>query len=100
MPASSARTPSEPVEDPDPNQEDLQVPAGGPAQSDPYREAVLTPLRSGMSLERKELITEARAVLGFSRTGPKLQEALGAAIDALAAEGIIGHGSSGFRLRG
>lgn len=99
-PASSAQTPPEPFEDPDPYQEDPQMPASSLAQADPYRKAVLTLLQSGMSLERKELIKEARALLGFSRTGPKLQEALGAAIDALAAEGIIGHGSSGFRLRG
>jgi hypothetical protein len=57
-------------------------------------------LRSGNSLERRELMNEARALLGFSRTGPKLQDAIGAAIDSLLAEGVIGHGSAGFRLRG
>lgn len=67
--------------------------------SSAYRDAVVALLRSGESLERRELINQVRSLLGFSRTGPRLQEAIGAAIDSLLTEGVIGHGSSGFRLR-
>jgi very-short-patch-repair endonuclease len=64
-----------------------------------YREAVLAVLRTGDGLPRRELTSEVCGLLGFSRTGPRLEEAVGAALDALIAEGAIGEGSTGVRLR-
>jgi very-short-patch-repair endonuclease len=64
-----------------------------------YREATLRVLRATGGLPRKELVARVRALLGFSRTGARLEEAAGAAIDALLAEGIAGEGSTGIRLR-
>ncbi|HLL83071.1 MAG TPA: DUF3320 domain-containing protein, partial [Longimicrobium sp.] len=64
-----------------------------------YREAVLAVLRTGDGLPRRELASEVCGLLGFSRTGPRLEEAVGAALDALLAEGAIGEGSTGVRLR-
>jgi very-short-patch-repair endonuclease len=64
-----------------------------------YREAILAVLRTGDGLPRRELASEVCGLLGFSRTGPRLEEAVGAALDALLAEGTIGEGSTGVRLR-
>jgi very-short-patch-repair endonuclease len=65
-----------------------------------YREAVLAVLRPGISLDRKALTNEVRALFGFNRTGPRLQEAIGAAIDGLLRDEVVGEGSAGIRLRG
>ena len=64
-----------------------------------YREAVLAVLASGHGFSRAQLINEVRAMLGFSRTGAALDEAIGAAIDGLMAEGRLGEASTGIRLR-
>lgn len=64
-----------------------------------YREAVTRVLRATGGLPRKELTAQVRALFGFSRTGAKLEEAIGAVIDALLAEGAAGEGSTGVRLR-
>jgi hypothetical protein len=64
-----------------------------------YREAILAVLRTRDGLPRRELASEVCGLLGFSRTGPRLEEAVGAALDALLAEGTIGEGSTGVRLR-
>jgi very-short-patch-repair endonuclease len=68
---------------------------------DEYREAALRVMRAlgGGGLPRKEVINRIRGVLGFRRTGPRLEAAIGAALDALLAEGILGEGSTGLRLR-
>ena len=52
------------------------------------------------TMPREELAAEVRAVFGFSRLGPVLEEAIGSAIDALLASGVIGEGGSGVTLRG
>ncbi|HZF07484.1 MAG TPA: DUF4011 domain-containing protein [Thermoanaerobaculia bacterium] len=62
------------------------------------RAAVLLVLRAG-GLERKELINQVRTLFGFHRTGSKLQAAIGAVVDTLLADGTLGEGSSGVRLR-
>jgi very-short-patch-repair endonuclease len=64
-----------------------------------YAEAILAVLGTGFGFSRPQLIQEVRAVLGFSRTGANLDEAIGAAIDHLIQEGKLGEGSSGIRLR-
>jgi hypothetical protein len=64
-----------------------------------YREAVLAVLRTGDGLPRRELASAVCGLLGFSRTGPRLEEAVGPVLDALLAEGTIGEGSTGVRLR-
>ena len=64
-----------------------------------YAEAVLAVLGTGFAFPRPQLIQEARSVLGFSRTGSQLNEALNGAIDDLLLAGRIGEGSTGIRLR-
>lgn len=65
-----------------------------------YREAVLTVLRAGDGLDRNALTKAVRALLGFSRTGPALEEAIRKTTDVLLAEEVLGEGSTGIRLRG
>src|SRR5207237_6722332 len=65
-----------------------------------YREAVLMVLRAGDGLDRSALTKAVRALLGFNRTGPALEDAIRTAIDALLAEEVLGEGSTGVRLRG
>jgi len=55
-------------------------------------------LRGGRSVGRDALMTGARALLGFERTGATLSAALETAIDRLLASGAIGEGSDGYRL--
>ncbi len=62
-------------------------------------EAILQVLRAGQGFTRQELINEARAVFGFSRTGPALQQAIDSAIDNLLAKDSVGEGSLGIALR-
>lgn len=64
-----------------------------------YREAILMVLRAGNGLERKNLINTVRSLFGFSRTGTTLDAAIGAAIDQLLSEQILGEGSAGVSLR-
>jgi very-short-patch-repair endonuclease len=64
-----------------------------------YAEAILAVLGTGFGFSRPQLIQEVRSVLGFSRTGALLDEAIGTAIDHLIGEGKLGDGSKGIRLR-
>jgi very-short-patch-repair endonuclease len=64
-----------------------------------YRAAVMMVLESGHGFMRPALVTEVRSVLGFGRTSAALDEAIGAVIDAMLAEGTLGEGSTGVRLR-
>jgi very-short-patch-repair endonuclease len=64
-----------------------------------YRAAVMMVLRDGHSFARPALVTEVRSVLGFARTGAALDEAIGSALDAMLADGVLGEGSTGVRLR-
>ena len=56
-------------------------------------------LAGGHAFSRAQLTTEVRAMLGYARTGAALDEAIGAALDALLAAGVVGEGSVGVRLR-
>ena len=64
-----------------------------------YRAAIMMVLASGRGFARPALVTEVRSVLGFARTSAALDEAIGFALDALLAEGALGEGSTGVRLR-
>ena len=64
-----------------------------------YRAAVIAVLGGGRAFLRPALVNEARALLGFARTGPALDDAIGATVAALLAEGVLGEGSTGVRLR-
>ncbi|HEY4565080.1 MAG TPA: DUF3320 domain-containing protein, partial [Thermoanaerobaculia bacterium] len=55
-----------------------------------YAEAILAVLGTGFGFSRPQLIQEVRSVLGFNRTGPLLEEAIGAVIDDLTREGKLG----------
>jgi len=75
---------------------------GIPAERIPpeeYREAAIQVLRATGPTPRKELTNRVRALLGFSRTGPRLEESIGAALDVLLAEGTAGEASTGIALR-
>ena len=64
-----------------------------------YRAAVTMVLQGGRGFARPALVTEVRSVLGFARTGAALDEAIGLVLDAMLAEGVLGEGSTGVRLR-
>jgi len=64
-----------------------------------YRAAVHLVLQAGQSFARPALVNEVRSVLGFARTGAALDEAIGDVLDAMLADGELGEGSTGVRLR-
>ena len=64
-----------------------------------YRAAVELVLRGGRAFARPALVNEVRSVLGFARTGAALDEAIGAVLDTMVADGVLGEGSTGVRLR-
>jgi very-short-patch-repair endonuclease len=65
-----------------------------------YVEAVKLVLADGRAFQRQTLISETRAVMGYNRTGPVLEEAIGNVIDALVVQGLLGEASAGLTLRG
>jgi very-short-patch-repair endonuclease len=64
-----------------------------------YRAAVMMVLEAGGGFARPALVTEVRSVLGFARTGAALDEAISLVLDGMLADGILGEGSTGVRLR-
>ncbi|HKR13311.1 MAG TPA: DUF4011 domain-containing protein [Pyrinomonadaceae bacterium] len=64
-----------------------------------YQEALIAILSKGHTFARDQLISEVRSVFGFNRTGPVLEEAIGAAIDNLLRNNKLGEGSTGIGLR-
>jgi hypothetical protein len=76
----------------------LRMPADRIAPEE-FRAAVRAVLAGGHGFARGQLTTEVRSVLGFARTGAALDEAIGAAVDAMLAAGELGEGSAGLRLR-
>ena len=56
-------------------------------------------LGEGHGFSREELVVEVRGVLGFSRTGALLDEAIRSVIDSMVAANELGEGSTGVRLR-
>jgi very-short-patch-repair endonuclease len=75
---------------------------GIPAERIPpeeVRAAVLRALSGGEGLPRRDLTAAVRSLFGYARTGPRLEEAVTAVVDALLAEGAAGEASSGIKLR-
>jgi hypothetical protein len=64
-----------------------------------YRAAVLAVLEGGHSFDADSLTTEVRALLGYGRMTPAIEEGVGAAVAALLTEQRIGEGPLGLRLR-
>jgi len=64
-----------------------------------YQEAIVQTLREAGVLPRDELIAAVRSLLGFSRTGPVLEECIGRAIGVLLTAGRLGEGSGGITFR-
>jgi hypothetical protein len=64
-----------------------------------YRAAVMAVLDGNRAFARPALVNEVRALLGFARTGPSLDDAIGTTVGALLAEGVLGEGSTGVRRR-
>lgn len=64
-----------------------------------YQETVLMVLGSGHGFSRSQLTAEVRSVLGFTRTGEVLDEAIARAVETLIARGSIGEASVGIRIR-
>lgn len=62
-----------------------------------YEAAALTVLRTG-TRPRKDLIAGTRMLLGFNRTGSKLEERIEEAVDYLVRDGRIGEGSGGMAI--
>ncbi len=63
------------------------------------REAILIVLRAGNEFTHTDLIREVRALLGFNRTGAKLQETIAGMIETMLADGTIGEGRIGIAIR-
>ena len=64
-----------------------------------YEQAILAILSNGHTFARTQLVNEVRSVLGFSRTGPVLDEMINAVIDSLTKQGNLGEASNGIGLR-
>lgn len=64
-----------------------------------YQETIRMVLGTEHCFSRPQLVTEVRSVLGFARTGAALDEAIGAAIDALLESREIGEGATGLKSR-
>jgi very-short-patch-repair endonuclease len=75
-----------------------KIPANRVAPEE-YREAISLILAQGHSFSRHELVKEVRAVVGFSRTGALLDEAINREVDFMLQAGKVGEGSTGIRLR-
>jgi len=63
-----------------------------------YDAAIRLVLAVGQAVRHETLLTEARSLLGFERTGSTLSAALDAALGRLLATGEIGEGSAGYKL--
>lgn len=64
-----------------------------------FAEAIKLVLAGGQAFPRQALITETRAVMGYSRTGALLEQAIGNVVDGLVAAGVLGEASRGLMLR-
>jgi len=63
------------------------------------RAAVEAVLARGHGFTRPQLVNEVRAVFGYGRTGAALDEAIGGVVERMLAEGRLGEGGAGIRLR-
>lgn len=64
-----------------------------------YQGIIRRVLGDGHGFAREQLITEVRSILGFSRTGPTLDEAIRSAIEEMLRNNELGEGSTGIKLR-
>jgi hypothetical protein len=64
-----------------------------------YAEVVRRVLTEAAAFPRANLISEVRATLGYSRTGPILEKAIVSVVDQMLADGVLGEGSGGIVLR-
>ncbi len=64
-----------------------------------YRATILAILGTGHAFGHGQLVSEVRSVLGFSRTGAVLDEAISAVIAEMLKAGEVGEASTGIRLR-
>jgi very-short-patch-repair endonuclease len=64
-----------------------------------YHAAVLAILEQGHAFSPSQLTNEVRTLLGYSRTGAALDEAISTAVADLQREGRIGEASTGIRIR-
>jgi very-short-patch-repair endonuclease len=77
----------------------LQNPSADHIAPEEYDEAVRSILRSSVTLTHAQLIVETRALLGFQRTGARLELQIDSAIKRLLASGEAGEGSAGLVSR-
>ena len=80
------------------NRADSGIPAERVALEE-YQEAVKEVLGAGGPCSRETLITGARTLLGFNRTGSILLACIEQAINLLVADGVVGHAAEGLGLR-
>ena len=67
---------------------------------DEYRAAVLMILNNEEDgLDRRSLMSQVRALFGFSRTGQQLETSIDSAINKLLSDQIVGEASTGIKLR-
>jgi very-short-patch-repair endonuclease len=78
------------------SREEFGIPAERIAPEE-YQAGALLVLGKGATLSRDTLTTEIRSVLGFARTGPKLEQEIIKAIDALLANGRLVHAAVGVK---
>jgi very-short-patch-repair endonuclease len=64
-----------------------------------YRAAILAILAGGHAFAHGQLVSEVRSLLGYSRTGAVLDEAISAVIAEMLKAGEVGEASTGIRLR-
>jgi hypothetical protein len=65
-----------------------------------FEQAILAVLGGGHRMPRGVVTTEVRSVLGYSRTGAIIEDAVSAAVARLLASGVLGESSAGLALRG
>jgi very-short-patch-repair endonuclease len=64
-----------------------------------YRAAILAILAGGHAFAHGQLVSEVRSLLGYSRTGAVLDEAISSVIAEMLKAGEVGEASTGIRLR-
>lgn len=64
-----------------------------------FEQAILSVLAGGHRLPRAVLTAEVRSVLGYSRTGAIIEDAISDAVARLLSSGRLGEGSTGLSAR-
>ena len=76
----------------------MKIPADRIAPEE-FEQAILSVLAGGHRLPRAVLTAEVRSVLGYSRTGAIIEDAVSDAISRLLASGRLGEGGTGLAVR-